>query len=132
MKRYRRRATNKLKVILTILILSLITTGVMITLSKMSSSGKLGNSKNSYAGNTTAGNSQDAVEELEPEPVADPMPAEITDQSKLKTSWATESTFDGAKAFSDYAIENVFKNGTKMQSWIFRNNTPLKEYTVKN
>ncbi len=133
MKRYRRRrATNKLKVILTILILSLITTGVMITLSKMSSSGKLGNSKNSYATNTTAGNSQDAVEELEPEPVADPMPAEITDQSKLKTSWATESTFDGAKAFSDYAIENVFKNGTKMQSWIFRNNTPLKEYTIKN
>ncbi len=133
MTRYRRRrATNRLKVIMTILILSLITTGVMIGLSKMNNSGKLGSSKASYAINTNAGQSKDEVEESEPEPVADPMPAEITDQSKLKTSWATESTFDGAKAFADYAIENVFKNGTKMQSWIFRNNTPLKEYTVKD
>ncbi len=133
MTRYRRRkATNRLKVILTILILSLITTGVMIGLSKMNNSGKLGSSKDSYAANTTAGKSQDEVEEAEPAPVADPMPTEITDQSKLKTSWTTESTFDGAKAFAEYAFDNVLKNGTKMQSWIFRNNTPLKEYTVKN
>ncbi|EPR11669.1 PQQ-binding-like beta-propeller repeat protein [Ruminiclostridium papyrosolvens] len=133
MTRYRRRrTTNRLKVILTILILSLITTGVMIALSKMNNSGKLGSSKDSYAINTTAGNNQDVDKEPEPEPVADPMPTEITDQSKLKTSWTTESTFDGAKAFVEYAFDNVFKNGTKMQSWIFRNNTPLKEYTVKN
>ncbi len=133
MTRYRRRrATNRLKVILTILILSLITTGVMIGLSKMNNSGKLGSSKASYAANTTVGESQDEVEESEPEPVADPMPTEITDQSKLKTSWTTESTFDGAKAFTEYAFDNILKNGTTMKSWIFRNNTPLKEYTVKN
>ncbi|ACL76792.1 PQQ-binding-like beta-propeller repeat protein [Ruminiclostridium cellulolyticum] len=132
MRRHRRRATNKLKIILTILILSLITTGVMIGLSKLSDSGKLGNIRNPIVTDTTAGNGQDEEEELEPEPVADPMPAEITDQTKLKTSWTTESTFDGAKAFTDYAFDNVFNNGTKMKSWVFTNNTPLKEYTVKD
>ncbi len=132
MARYRRRATNRLKVILTILILSLITTGVMIGLSKMSNSGKSGNNGDSYAVNTTAGESQDEVEEPEPEPVADPMPAEITDPSKLKVSWKTAATFDGEKAFTEFAFQNTLKNGTTMQSWIFRNNTPLKEYTVKS
>ncbi len=133
MTRYRRRrATNRFKVILTILILSLITTGIMIVLSKTGNLGNLGNSKNSSAVNTTAGDSQNEVDETEPEPVADPMPAEITDQSKLKASWTTNSNFDGAKAFTEFAFQNTLKNGTKMQSWIFRNNTPLKEYTVKN
>lgn len=134
MRRHRRRATKRLKTIITILVLALITTGIWIGLSRWIDSGKTGDSKNddvATSANTTSSTSVEE-EETEPEPVADPMPAELTDPEKLKTSWTQESVFDGANAFLDYSMQNTFKNGTSITSWIFRNNTPLKEYTVKN
>ncbi len=134
MRRHRRRATKRLKTIITILVLALLTTGIWIGLSRWIDSGKTGDSKNddvATSANTTSSTSVEE-EETEPEPVADPMPAELTDPEKLKTSWTQESVFDGANAFLDYSMQNTFKNGTSITSWIFRNNTPLKEYTVKN
>jgi len=127
-RRYKRRATNKLKTILAILVLALITTGIWIALYKRSDSGKniSGASNSSISANSTV-----VPEKPEPEPVADPMPTEMTDPEKLKSSWSEESTFDGLKAFSEYTFENLMPNGTNMKSWIFRNNTPLKEYTIK-
>ncbi len=128
MRRHKRRATNKLKAILTILVLALITTGIWIALSKWSASGKnIGGASNSSAIAT----STVTTEELEPEPVADPIPPDMTDPEKLKSSWTEESNFDGAKAFLEYAFNNVLPNGDKIKSWIFRNNKPIKEYTVK-
>lgn len=134
-RRYKRkrRATNRLKAILTILVLSLITTGIWIGLSKWEDMSK--NTGKSASNITAPGNStseeQEEEEENEPEPVADPIPAEMTDPEQLKSSWTEESTFDGAKAFTDYSINNPLPNGKSMQSWIFRYNTPLTEYSVK-
>lgn len=130
-RRYKRRATNRLKTIMTILVLAVITTGIWIALDKWSDHNKgiTGDSKSAINANATE--TQDELDEPEPDPVADPMPAELTDPEKLKSSWTEESTFDGAKAFAEYAFENLFLDGTTMKSWIFRNNTPLKEYTVK-
>ncbi len=133
-RRYKRRATNRLKATMTILILALITTGIWIGLSNFFENRKdnITASNNTVSsGSSAAGDTEEEEESNEPEPVADPMPAEITDQAKLKASWTTQSTFDGAKAFLDYAFSNAFPDGAKMQSWIFRNNTPLKEYKVK-
>lgn len=134
-RRYKRRATSRLKAILTILVLSLITTGIWIGLSYWSEAGKsIGKFASDITASAAAGTTEDqeeVEEEPEPEPVADPIPAEMTDPEKLKSSWTEESTFDGAKAFSDYIINNTLPNGENMQSWIFRYNTPLKEYTVK-
>lgn len=133
MVRYRRRrATKRFKTILTILVLALITTGIWIALSTWF--GKDNNSSQSskeVATNAAAASTSAVEEEPEPEPVADPIPAEITDSEKLKTSWTTESTFDGAKAFSEYVFKNLMPDGSTIQSWIFRYNTPLKEYSVK-
>lgn len=133
MRRNRRRATKKLKAILTILVLALITTGLLIALNKKFDFGKniVGVSNSSAA--TTSTSSTDSSEELEPEPepVADPIPADMTDPEKLKSSWSEDSTFDGANAFLDYAFDDVLPNGKSMKFWIFRNNKPLKEYTVK-
>lgn len=133
MVRYRRRrATKRFKTILTILVLALITTGIWIALSTWF--GKDNNSSQSskeIATNAAAASTSAVEEEPEPEPVADPIPAEITDSEKLKTSWTTESTFDGAKAFSEYVFKNLMPDGSTIQSWIFRYNTPLKEYSVK-
>jgi outer membrane protein assembly factor BamB len=129
MRKHRRRVTSRLKWILTILVLALITTGVLIAVNNKYNFGKKAVTALSTA--NSAASSIEAEDSNEPEPVADPMPAEIKDQNQLKTSWTEESHFGGAKAFTEYAFDNVFKNGN-MKSWIFRNNTPLKEYTVKN
>jgi len=129
MRRHKRKVTNRLKWVLTILVLALITTGILIAVSKKFSFGK--SVETALRTTTSTNSSVEAEDTNEPEPVADPIPAEMTDPEKLKSSWTEESTFDGAKAFTEYAFNNVFKNGT-MKSWIFRNNKPLKEYTVKN
>ncbi len=135
MRRYKRRATNRLKAFMTIIILALITTGIWIGLSKLFDSDRDSIKTTSNAsGNTSTASSWEEEEELEPDPVADPMPAELTDTEKLKSSWTEESDFGGKKAFADFALDNTFSNGLSMQSWIFRNNTPLKEFkpTKKN
>lgn len=126
----RRRATNKLKVLLTILVLALVAAGIWVTLNKWTNSDKNVGQTSSA---TTAQSATVTKEELEPEPepIADPMPTEMTDPEKLKTSWTQESNFGGEKAFPEYALENMFPNGISMESWIFRNNKPMKEYTVK-
>ncbi len=118
---------------MTIIILALITTGIWIGLSKLFDSDRDSIKTTSNAsGNTSSASSWE--EELEPDPVADPMPAELTDAEKLKSSWTEESDFGGKKAFAEFALDNTFSNGLSMQSWIFRNNTPLKEFkpTKKN
>ncbi|WP_110460392.1 PQQ-binding-like beta-propeller repeat protein [Ruminiclostridium sufflavum] len=126
MRRSRRKVTNRLKVILIILCFSVIATGLWIGLNNwLNSPGKSSQTSGTAAG---AGIST-ADEEPEQAPVADPIPAELTDPEKLKSSWTEESTFDGAKAFSDFAIENKLPNGASMLSWIFRYNTPLKAFT---
>ncbi|MDF2985057.1 MAG: Pyrrolo-quinoline quinone [Eubacterium sp.] len=132
MRRYRRRANNRLKGILVILVLALITTGIWIGLSKLFDFDKnsVKTSSNTSAVVDSAGSTEEE-EEIEPEPVADPMPKEMTDPEKLKTSWTEKSDFGGEKAFPDFALKNSFSNGLSMNSWIFRLNTPLKEYTVK-
>lgn len=128
MRRHRRRVTNRLKVILTVLCLAVIATGLWIVVSN-----KLDSDKNSIqTSNTSAvADSTEELEEHEPEPVADSIPEELTDPEKLKSSWTEESTFDGEKAFSEFAIENKLPNGASMISWIFRNNTPLNSFSVK-
>ncbi len=132
MRRYRRRANNRFKAILTILVLALITTGIWIGLSKVfdSHQNSVKTSSNTSAV-VESNNSNEEEEDNEPEPVADPMPKEMTDPEKLKTSWTEKSDFGGEKAFPDFALKNTFSNGLSMNSWIFRLNTPLKEYTVK-
>lgn len=132
MRRYRRRANNRFKAILTILVLALITTGIWIGLSKVfdSHQNSVKTSSNTSAV-VDSNNSNEEEEDNEPEPVADPMPKEMTDPEKLKTSWTEKSDFGGEKAFPDFALKNTFSNGLSMNSWIFRLNTPLKEYTVK-
>lgn len=131
MRRYKRRATNRLKVILTILVLSLITTAVLIGISKFSSDNGAVKTSNPTAANASGAATETQESDVpEPEPVADPMPAEITDLEKLKTSYTEESSFDGEKAFPDYVIENALPNGKTMKSWVFRYNTPLKQYSV--
>lgn len=130
MKRRKRRATTRLKTITTILILALITTGTLIVIDKWSNSEKKEPGGKSSSEISTSNPSVD--EEPEPEPVADPMPAEMTDPEKLKSSWTEESFFDGEKAFSEYALEKMFPNDVSMKYWVFRNNTPLKDYKVKN
>ena len=120
---------------MTIIILALITTGIWIGLSKLFDSDRDSIKTTSNAsGNTSSASSWEEEEELEPDPVADPMPAELTDAEKLKSSWTEESDFGGKKAFAEFALDNTFSNGLSMQSWIFRNNTPLKEFkpTKKN
>jgi len=130
MRRYKRRATNRLKAVMTIIILALITTGIWIGLSKLFDSDRdsIKTTSNASGIANSSGTSEEAEEELEPEPVADPMPAELTDPEKLKSSWTEESDFGGKKAFADFALDNTLSNGLSMQSWIFRNNTPLKEF----
>ncbi len=132
MRRYRRRANNRFKAILTILVLALITTGIWIGLSKVfdSHQNSVKTSSNTSAV-VDSNNSNEEEEDNEPEPVADPMPKEMTDPEKLKTSWTEKSDFGGEKAFPDFALKNTFSNVLSMNSWIFRLNTPLKEYTVK-
>lgn len=120
---------------MTIIILALITTGIWIGLSKLFDSDRDSIKTTSNAsGNTSSASSWEEEEELEPDPVADPMPAELTDAEKLKSSWTEESDFGGKKAFAEFALDNTFSNGLSMQSWIFRNNTPIKEFkpTKKN
>ncbi len=138
MRRYRRRATNRLRGVVTILVMALITTGIWIGLSKLIDTS--GNSTVKTSANTsgtvssseiTGDTYEDLEEEPEEEPVADPMPVEMTDPEKLKTSWSEESDFGGKKAYTDFAINNPLASGLNMKSWIFRNNTPLKEFTVK-
>lgn len=131
MKRYRRRATNRLRALLTILVLALIMTGVWIGLSKVFN---LDPNTVKTSSNSSAGvNSIDEEIEEGPgeEPVADPMPQEMTDPEKLKSSWTEESDFGGKKAYPEFAFDNAFASGLDMKSWIFRNNTPLKQYTPK-
>ncbi|OPX44056.1 outer membrane protein assembly factor BamB [Ruminiclostridium hungatei] len=130
MRRYKRRATNRLKAVMTIIILALITTGIWIGLSKLFDSDRdsIKTTSNASGIANSSGTPEEAEEELEPEPVADPMPAELTDSEKLKSSWTEESDFGGKKAFADFALDNTLSNGLSMQSWIFRNNTPLKEF----
>lgn len=128
MRRHRRKVTNRLKVLLVILCLAIIAAGLWIAFGS-----KLGSNKNSAQAPITASNSTGVEEEEpEPEPVADPIPADLTDQEKLKSSWTDESTFDGEKAYLDFAFDNKLLNGVNMKSWIFRYNTPLKSYTVKS
>jgi outer membrane protein assembly factor BamB len=131
MKRYRRRATNRLRALLTILVLALIMTGVWIGLSKVFNfdSDTVKTSSNSSAGVNSADSTGEIEEGPEEEPVADPMPQEMTDPEKLKSSWTEESDFGGKKAYPDFAIDNSFAGGLDMKSWIFRINTPLKQYT---
>lgn len=133
MKRYRRRATNRLRALLTILVLALIMTGVWIGLSKVFNfdSDTVKTSSNSSAGVNSADSTEEIEEGPEEEPVADPMPQEMTDPEKLKSSWTEESDFGGKKAYPDFAIDNTFASGLDMKSWIFRINTPLKQYTPR-
>ncbi|EMS71593.1 PQQ-binding-like beta-propeller repeat protein [Ruminiclostridium cellobioparum] len=133
MKRYRRRATNRLRALLTILVLALIMTGVWIGLSKVFNldSDTVKTSSNSSAGVNSADSTGEIEEGPEEEPVADPMPQEMTDPEKLKSSWTEESDFGGKKAYPDFAIDNTFASGLDMKSWIFRINTPLKQYTPR-
>ncbi len=130
-RRYKRRATNKLKVILAILILALIAAGVWFAYEKKLNSDEYIHIPDSIIVSTSTQESEEIEQEPEPEPVADPMPAELTDPEKLKTSWSEDSTFDGAKAFLEYALDNLLPNGTNMKSWIFRNNTPITDYAIK-
>lgn len=138
MRRYRRRANNRLKAIITILILALITTGIWIGLSKVLNPGDdipAGTSAKKTHGtvsdSTVADDTEEIDEEPEVEPVADPMPVEMTDPEKLKSSWKEESDFGGDKAFTEAALDNTFPNGLMMKSWLFRNNTPIKELTLR-
>ena len=135
MRRYKRRATGRLKAVITILVLAILATGVWIGLSKLYKPD--GHTVETSAGTaiasgTTAPSAQTELEQDEPEeePVADPMPAELTDLEKLKSSWTEKSDFGGNKAFPEFAIDNTFANGLDMKSWIFRLNTPLKEFKV--
>jgi len=130
-RRYKRRATNRLKTIFTIVVLALITTGIWIAFDKWPDFSKNNGGDLNSVINTVSIDTLDELEPDEPNPIADPMPAELTDPEKLKSSWTEESTFDGAKAFAEYSFENEFLDGTTMKSWIFKNNTPLKEYSVK-
>lgn len=124
MRKQKRRVTNRLKIVLTILCLSIIATGIWIALYNKIDL----NNSSQETSNTVV--SAEPTEIEEPEPVADPIPAELTDPEKLKSSWTEESNFDGDKAFTEYTIENKLANGN-IKSWIFRYNTPLKEFTVK-
>ncbi|QNU68750.1 PQQ-like beta-propeller repeat protein [Ruminiclostridium herbifermentans] len=128
MRRRKRKVTNRLKVLLTVLCLAVIAVGLW-----MAFGNKLESEKNSIQTSNVsdASDSTEEVEEPEPEPVADPIPEELTDPEKLKSSWTEDATFDGEKAFSEYAIENKLLNGTSMISWIFRNNTPQTSFSVK-
>ncbi len=133
MKRYRRRATNRLRAILTILVLALIMTGVWIGLSKVFNldPGTVKTSSNSSAAVDASNSTGEIDEGPEEEAVADPMPEEMTDPEKLKSSWTEKSDFGGKKAYPEFAIDNTLASGLDMKSWIFRNNTPLKQYTPR-
>jgi outer membrane protein assembly factor BamB len=128
MRKNKRRVTKKLKVILTILVMAIIFSGLWIVQNKWHI---INRDVTGTSNSTASANSTLTSEEPEPEPIADPMPTEITDPEKLKSSWSEESTFDGVKAFNEYAFENILPNGTSMKSWIFRNNTPLRQYIIK-
>ncbi len=139
MRKYRRRRANsRLKTIITVLILALITTGIWIGLSKVLDKGEditAGTSAKKTHGtpsdSTVAEDTEGIDEEPEVEPVADPMPEEMTDPEKLKSSWKEEAEFDGDKAFTESALDNTLANGLIMKSWLFRNNTPIKELTLR-
>ena len=137
-KRYRRKA-NKLKIVLSLLLVALIVTVTWLFLKNI---GVGGNDKNNptSTNSTVATNTENndvEEEEPEPEPVMDPIPADMTDPEKLKSSWETSSKFDGPNAYADFAFKNVFSNGTTMDSWLFQYDTtqgkytPIKDYTVK-
>ena len=137
-KRYRRK-TNKLKIVLSLLLVALIVTATWLFLKNI---GVGGNDKNNptSTNSTVATNTENndvEEEEPEPEPVMDPIPADMTDPEKLKSSWETSSKFDGPNAYADFAFKNVFSNGTTMDSWLFQYDTtqgkytPIKDYTVK-
>ncbi len=136
--RYRRKA-NKLKIVLSLLLVALIVTVTWLFLKNI---GVGGNDKNNptSTNSTVATNTENndvEEEEPEPEPVMDPIPADMTDPEKLKSSWETSSKFDGPNAYADFAFKNVFSNGTTMDSWLFQYDTtqgkytPIKDYTVK-
>ncbi len=76
MRRHRRKVTNRLKVILTVLCLAVIAAGLWIVVNN-----KIDSDKNSIqTSNTSAvADSTETIEEPEPEPVADPIPEELTD-----------------------------------------------------
>lgn len=133
MKRYRRRVTNRLKTIVSILVLALIMTAVWIGLSRLfdTNRGIAKTSSNSITAVNSDDSTGEAEEEPEEKPVADPMPADMTDPEKLKSSWTEKSDFGGKKAYPEFAINNTFANGLDMKTWIFRNNTPLKQFTPK-
>ncbi len=134
MRRHRRRVTNRLKILLTVLCLAIVAAGIWILFGDKIESARsnVPTSNSVESANTTVEDANTTVlDEPEPEPVADPIPAELTDLEKLKSSWTEESTFDGAKAFSEFTINNVLANGTSIKSWIFRNNTPLHSFSVK-
>ena len=136
-KRYKRKA-NKLKIVLSLLLIALIVTATWFFLKTLSTSGNDKNNPTS-TNSTVATNTDNTIEqeEPEPEPVMDPIPADMTDPEKLKSSWETSSKFDGPNAYADFAFKNVFSNGTTMDSWLFQYDTtqgkyiPIKEYTVK-
>ena len=136
-KRYKRKA-NKLKIVLSLLLIALIVTATWFFLKTLSTSGNDKNNPTS-TNSTVATNTDNTIEqeEPEPEPVMDPIPADMTDPEKLKSSWETSSKFDGPNAYADFAFKNVFSNGNTMDSWLFQYDTtqgkyiPIKEYTVK-
>jgi hypothetical protein len=131
MRRHRRKVTNRLKVILTVLCMAAIAAGLWIAFGDKFDSVKSGIQTSNTSAVADSTKELEELEEPEPEPIADPIPEELTDPEKLKSSWTQDATFDGEKAFSEYAIKNELSNGTTMISWIFRNNTPLTSFSVK-
>ena len=137
-KRYKRKV-NKFKIVLSLLLIALIVTATWFFLKNLGTSGNntdIATSTNSTVATNTENNDV-GEEEPEPEPVMDPIPADMTDPEKLKSSWETSSKFDGPNVYADFAFKNVFSNGSTMDSWLFQYDTtqgkytPIKEYTVK-
>ncbi len=136
-RRYKRRV-NRSKIVLSLLLVALIVTATWLFLKNIDVGGN--DIINPTSTNSTVATNTDNTveqEEPEPEPVMDPIPADMTDPEKLKSSWETSSKFDGPNAYADFAFKNVFNNSSAMDSWLFQYDTtqgkytPIKEYTVK-
>jgi outer membrane protein assembly factor BamB len=126
----KRKADRRFKIIISVLLIAIIASGCWIVAKRTHPGGLI--NKPSASDSTGTEKLNQIKTASEPKPVADPIPAESTDINVLKSSWESSSVFNGKNAYPEYAFQNVFTNGNKMPTWIFRNNTPLKEYTPKD
>lgn len=140
MRRRQRRVTNRLKIFISIFFIAVAATAAWLFLKNTGLLNQKSPGQQTSAGSTATGSTaadSTTVEEPEPLPIADPIPAEMTDPVKLKTSWQEESVYNGPNMLPQFAIKNILTNGQSMLSWIFKYDSaqkkyvPLKDYTVK-